>query len=256
MSLSNNQLKKLLGAQKKVPCSDEKLKETICKATTAFAENEAEEMISHAEFIYQQSKYIHKRWWILQGLLLFLLWLLLQLTRSNYYAQRCMGVAASLFAILLLPELWKNRNENALEIESVSFYSLRQIYSARMLAFAFIDCLLLGAFALPTLITGKVLIEELMIQFFLPFIVSCCICFRVLYSNKIGSEIFALFLCVVWCAVWTQIVLNKKIYELISLPVWSVMTGVAFFYLGYCVYKGQNGCMKMWEEMQDGIKNY
>ena len=256
MSLSNNQLKKLLGAKNKVLCSEEKMQDTICKAKTAFVENEAEDFITHAEFIYQQSKYIHKRWWILQGVILGFLWLFLQETQSSFYIQRCMGVAASLFAILLLPELWKNRNENALEIESVSFYSLRQIYSARMLAFAFVDCLLLGAFALPILMTGKVMIQELVIQFFLPFIVSCCICFRVLYSNKIGSEIFALLLCVVWCAVWTQIVLNEKIYGLISLPAWSIMTGVSVFYLGYCVYKGQNDCMKMWEEIQDGIKNY
>lgn len=247
MSLSNNQLKKQLGAKNKVPYTEEKLQETIWKAKTAFAENEAEDFISHAEFLYQQSKYIHKRWWILQGLLLFLLWFLLQLAESNFYMQRCMGVAASLFAILLLPELWKNRNVNALEIESVSFYSLRQIYSARILAFAFVDCLLLGAFALPILMTGKVLIEELIIQFFLPFIVSCCICFRVLYSNRMGSEIFALFLCVVWCAVWIQIVLNEKIYELISLPVWGVMTVTAIFYLGYCVYKGQKCCIRIWE---------
>lgn len=248
MSLSNNQLKKQLGAKNKVRYTEEKLQETIWKAKTAFAENQAEDFISRAEFLYQQSKYIHKRWWILQGVTLFLLWLLLQLTESTHSMQRCMGVAASLFAILLLPELWKNRNVNALEIESVSFYSLRQIYSARILAFAFVDCLLLGAFALPILMTGKMLVEELIIQFFLPFIVSCCICFRVLYSNRIGSEIFALFLCVVWCAVWIQIVLNEKIYELISLPVWNVMTSVAVFYLGYCVYKGQSGLLEIWEE--------
>lgn len=247
MSLSDNQLKKQLGAKNKALYTEEKLQETIWKAKTAFAENEAEDFISHAEFLYQQSKYIQKRWWILQGLILFLLWILLQVTESNSYMQRCMGVAASLFAILLLPELWKNRNVKALEIESVSFYSLRQIYSARILAFAFVDCLLLGTFALPILMSGKLLAEELMIQFFLPFIVSCCICFRVLCSNRFGSEIFALFLCVVWCTVWMQIVLNEKIYGLISLPVWFGMTGAAVLYLGYCVYRGQNGCMGIWE---------
>lgn len=30
--------------------------------------------ISYAEFLYQQSRYIHKRWWVLQGLLLLLLY--------------------------------------------------------------------------------------------------------------------------------------------------------------------------------------
>ena len=103
MSLSNNQLKKLLGAKNKVLCSEEKMQDTICKAKTAFVENEAEDFITHAEFIYQQSKYIHKRWWILQGVILGFLWLFLQETQSSFYIQRCMGVAASLFAILQLP---------------------------------------------------------------------------------------------------------------------------------------------------------
>lgn len=255
MRLSNHQLKKRLGTKKVVLYSEEKMQETICKAKTAFVENEAEDMISHAEFIYQQSRYIHKRWWILQGVVLGILWLVLQLTQSTFYIQRCMGVTSSLFAILILPEFWKNINQNALEIESVSFYSLKQIYSARILAFALVDCLLLGAFAVPILLTGKLLIEELIIQFFLPFLVSCCICFKVLYSNRAGSEIFAVFLCGVWCAVWTQIVLNEKIYEMISLPVWSIMTGISAFYLWYCIYRGQTGCMRMWEETLDGIKN-
>lgn len=238
MSLSKNQLKKQLGAKNKIKYKEEKLQETIRRSKIAFSENEATDYSSYAEFLYQQSKYIQKRWWVLQGLILLFLWILLQVTESNRYIQRGMGVAASLFAILILPELWKNRNSKALEIESVSFYSLRQIYSARILAFAFVDCLLLGLFALPVLMTGKLPAVELMIQFFLPFIVSCCICFRVLLSNRFGSEVFALFLCVLWCAVWLQIILNEKIYGWISLPAWFCITGVAIFYLGYCVFRG------------------
>lgn len=248
MKLSDNQLKKHLGAKSKVFYTEKNLQETIQKSKAAFVESEAENFISKAEFLYQQSKYIRKRWWILQGMILFLLWLILQLTERNVQLQRGIGISASLFAILLLPELWKNRNANALEIESVSYYSLRQIYSARIFAFALVDFLLLCAFTLPTVLTGRLLVEEMMIQFFLPYLVACCICFRVLYSKGIGSEAFALFLCFVWCAVWTKIVLDEKIYGTLSLPVWFVMTVVAVFYLGYCIYKGQNSCTGMWEE--------
>ena len=246
--LSDGQLKKRLYAKKKVSCTEKKLQETIVKAKAAFAENEAEEFLLPVEFLYEQCRYIKKRWWIIQGMVLMLLWIFLQWSESNYYTQRCMGVAASLFAVLLLPELWKNRNVNAVEVESVSFYSLRQIYSARILAFAFVDCLLLGAFALPVLMSGKVAAGELIIQFFLPFIVSCCICFRTLYSSQMGSEIAALFFCIMWCAVWIQIVLNEKIYRMISEPVWLVLTGIAAGYLGYCIHRGQKNCVKMWEE--------
>lgn len=94
---------------------------------------------------------------------------------------------------------------------------------------------------------GKVPAEEMMVQFFLPYIVTCCICFRVLSGNKSGSEAFALFLCLIWCAVWTEIILNENIYETVSMPIWFVMTVIAVFYLIYCVYKGQSSCLKMWE---------
>lgn len=247
MSLSDHQLKKHLGAKDKVIYIEKELQETIRKSRAAFEESEAEELISHAEFLYQQSRYIHKRWWILQGVLLFLLWLTLWLTESNVCIQRYMGIAASLFAVLLLPELWKNRNANALEIESVSYYSLRQIYSARIFAFALVDLLLLSVFTLMVMLTGEVFAEEMLIQFFLPYIVTCCICFRVLSSRRIGSEVFALFLCVVWCLIWTQIVSNEEIYGAVSMPVWFAMTAAAVFYLAYCVYRGQNNCTAMWE---------
>lgn len=247
MRLSNDQIRKRLGIEKKVFYTQEKLQETIEKSKTAFYENEAEDCISRMEFLYQQSRYIKKRWWVLQGILLFWLWFILQQVNSSFYVQRCMGVAASLFAVLLLPELWKNRNANALEIEGVSYYSLRQIYSARIFAFALVDFLLLCTFTLLAVLNGKVLVEEIMIQFFLPYIVACCICFRVLASSKAGSEVFAISLCIVWCAIWTQIVLSEKVYGAVSLQIWIIMTIASVFYLGYCIYKEQNSCKRIWE---------
>lgn len=248
MKLSDHQIKKHLETKNKIFYTEKNLQETLQKSKAAFLESEAENFISKAEFLYQQSKYIHKRWWILQGTILFLLWTILQMTERNFYVQRGMGIAASLFAILLLPELWKNRNANALEIESVSYYSLRQIYSARIFAFALVDFVLLCTFVLPIVLTGRLLVEEMMVQFFLPYLVACCICFRVLSDNRIGSEAFALFLCVVWCTVWIKIVLNEKVYGAISLPVWFGMIIVAAFYLVYCICKGRNSCTGMWEE--------
>lgn len=247
MRVSNRQIRKRLGADQTVFYTEKKLQETIRKSKEAFAQSEAETFLSHAEFLYQQSRYIHKRWWILQGATLFLLWLALELAGSSFYMQRGMGVAASMFAILLLPELWRNRNANALEIESASFYSLRQIYAARIFAFALVDFLLLGAFTLPVVLTGTLPIEEMMIQFFLPYLVTCCICFRVLAGSRAGSEALALFLCVFWCTVWTQIVLHEKVYGAVSLPAWAAMTVAAAVYLAYCVYRGKNNCTEMWE---------
>lgn len=246
--LSNNQIKRYIGVDKCTSYSEEKLQETIQKSKTAFYENEAEETLSYAEFLYQQSKYIHKHWWILQGGILLILWFMLKLTKSSFYTQRYIGVAAPLFAIVLLPELWKNQSTNTLEIECAAYYSLRQIYAARIFLFALVDLFLLCLFFLATILDGKIRVEEMIIQFFLPYIVTCCICFRTLYSQKKCSETFALFLCIIWCAVWTQFVLNEKIYEAITLPIWFAMTVVSVFYLVYCIYKGQNDFREIWEE--------
>ena len=247
MKLSDNQLKKYLGVDHKILYSEKKLQETIQKSKTAFAKSEAQTLISYAEFLYQQGRYIHKRWWALQAATLFLLWLILHLTKSAGSVQRGMGVAAALFAILLLPELWKNRNAGALEIESVSYYSLRQIYSARILAFAMVDFLLLSVFTLSVLLTGKLPAEEMMIQFFLPYIMTCCICFRALAARRSGSEAAALFFCAVFCFLWVKIVLNEKVYGAVSRPVWFGMTIISVCYLVYCVHRVQSDCTGEWE---------
>ena len=155
-------------------------------------------------------------------------------------------MAAPLFAAMLLPELWKNRSGGAVEVECAAFYSLRQIYAARMLLFAIVDFLLLCCFSLTVVLSGRMLVWELMVQFFLPYMVTCCICFRTLYSQAV-SEPFALALCMVWCGVWNLLVLSEKVYKAVSAPVWAAMLGISLAYLGYSVYKGQKNDKEMWE---------
>lgn len=215
------------------------LQETIRLSKAAFYEMESRGQLSSAEFLYQQSQYIRKRWWILQGGLLMLLWILLAVSESGVVVQKSMGVAAPLFAVLLLPELWKNRNADAMEIEGTAYYSLRQVYAARMFLCALVDFLLLCFFLAAVILTGKMLMEEIIIQFFLPYTVTCCICFRTLYSRRAVSEALAVLLCAVWCVLWIQIGLSEKIYEAISPLVWFLVIAAAVFYIGYCIYRGQ-----------------
>ena len=51
-------------------------------------------------------------------------------------------MAETLFAILIIPELWKNRANCCMEVEGSTYYALRQIYSARILLFGLADILL------------------------------------------------------------------------------------------------------------------
>ena len=247
MRLSDNELKKKLRSRALEVYPESALQNTIYASEEAFYEKEANSPLSGFEFLYQQGRYLRRRWWVMQAVLLLALWWLLSLGGSGYYLKRLMGTAASLFGVLLLPELWKNQSSNAMEIECASYYSLRQVYAARLFWFAMIDLILLGSFAAGVVGAGEILIQDMAVQFFLPYVVTCCICFHCLYSRRITSETFSIFLCLAWSGIWTQIVLSERVYQSLSLPVWNGMLAAAAFYLGYCICRGQKRCREIWE---------
>lgn len=248
MKLTNRQIKKKLAVQGMIGDTGKLVAQTIRTSEAAFYENEAEDVLSDFEFLYQQSQWIRKRWWFLQAAVLVVLWTLMKLTESGYFVQRYMGILAPLFAMLILPELWKNRSYYAIEVEYTAYYSLRQIYAARMVLFVLVDFFLLTAFFWAGIRMRKLLAEEVIVDFFLPYFVTCCICFRTLYSRKINSEAFALLLCVLWCMVWVFLVLDQKIYDAVAQPVWIGITVLSMCYLGYCIYRGQTNETKRSED--------
>ena len=215
-------------------------------AVEALLKHEKETRISGFEFLYQQSRYIQKRWWFLQAAVLILLWLILQFCGSSYYMQRCTGVLASFLAVLLIPELWKNKSCGSIEIEGTARYSLRQIYAARMVLFAFVDLVLFSTFVILATQAGIISVYEVLFHFLLPFNVTCCICFGNLYCLKFGSEQMALLMCLVWSAVWLLFV-NQPIYEVISIPLLAGCFGLSLIYMAYSVRKVWTGCEKQWE---------
>lgn len=210
----------------------------------AYHTQQAQDRLGQLEFLYQQGRYLHKRWWVLQGVVLALLWFLLRDSYSDQFSQRLMSVYAPLFVLLLMPELWKNRRTGAMEIENTAFYSLRQIYAARLTLFALVDLLLLTVFFL-TMALGGFLQVRFLCQFFLPFAVTCCICFRTLYSRV--PEPCAMLLCVVWSVVWMELTAAEQIYALLTPPLWLGLLGLSLVYLAYCVVRGQKRLPKLWE---------
>lgn len=232
---------------KEMHISEEKENRAIEAAKKAFYEGEQERDASFPEFLYEQSRYIQKRWWILQAAVLMGLWWLLVYTESGAYVKKGMGMAASLFAVLIMPELWKNRNTGAMEIEGTTFYTLRQMYAARIMAFALADGFILGIFFAAASLFGRITLWEAVVQFFIPFNISCCICFGTLYSRKTGSEVFSVFLCMMWDAVWFLFLLQEPIYEAVTKPVWALIFISSVLYLFYCVSRGQKKWRQMWE---------
>lgn len=228
-----------------IPCKEEKIVKTIEASKAAFYEGEAEGRLSWPEFLMQQSRYLKKRWWVLQGGLLGFVLFLMHASESDYYIQRSLGVAAPLFVVLILPELWKNRSCGAMEVECTTFFSLRQIYAARMVLFAGVDLVLLSLFFCGA--SFVVTFWEMLVQFVLPLNVACCICFRCLYSKKNGSEVFSLLLCAVGTGLWMQVLLHDAVYNAVSVPMWCLMLVLSFGYLAYCILRGSREWEQTWE---------
>lgn len=193
---------------------------------------------SYFEFLYEQTKFIKKRWWILQGCVLMCLWIWL----SNYtsdikrydedYGNICHNICGSDY-----PGNLEKQKNGAIEIEQASYYTLRQICTARMLMFGVVDLVIVMVFLAITYQTTILSLSDLVVNFLLPVNVSCCICFRVLYSRWEKSEYIAVLSCLVWVGLWMMIVANDVIYQKIVTPVWVAMLILTFVYFVFCVQK-------------------
>lgn len=241
------EIHKRISSQWDLPIREEKLLQTIRVSKEALAEGQRETTMEMWEFLYQQSRFIRKRWWLLQGILLAALWWLLEQAVSEAQLRQCMGVAAPLFVILAMPELWRDRNADAMDIACTTYYTLRQVYAARLSLFSGVDLLLLSLFLSAGAWGGSFTLWEGMIQFVLPFSVSSCICLKCLYSARGTSEAFSVALCLTFGGMWTMVVSNETLYRRITLPVWVAMLSLSFAYLGYCVARGQDNIKEMME---------
>ena len=214
---------------------DEKIRETVARCKNTFFMAEKEKMLPYHEFLWMQLRAMQKRWWLLQFLLLTMLWLILSSVQEELYITRSMGVAAPLFVILIIPELWKNRTYGCMEIEAVTYYSLRQVYAARMLLFGITDVFLLTIFCGTASVGLHYDLSYLLVQFLFPLAVTACICFGILCSRRCLSETTAILLCIIWSAGWLFIVLNNEIYARIAIPVWGALLCGMILFLVFAV---------------------
>lgn len=226
---------------------ESKIQETINASMERFLQEEANKTLSYKSFLYIQFKLIQKRWWLSQFLLLVLLWIILPYSDDIIYSYRSMGVAGALFIILIIPELWKNRMNNCMEIESATYYSLRQIYSARILLFGIVDMILVTIFCIVTTFSLEFSLTELLIQFLFPMLITACICFGILCNKYAVNEPIAISLCIFWSVIWWAILANDELYSTIVIPMWIVLFVLAIILLCFFVYRTIHQCNKIWE---------
>ncbi len=214
---------------------EEKLLQTITKSKQALYESNLEEAASYFEFLFIQTKFIKKRWWLFQTGILVLLWCKLFVTQNHFTFYREAGILIPVFVILIIPELWKNIHTKSWEIENSAFYTLRQIYSARLLLFGIVDLLLLSTFFVITAVTMQVTFYNMIIHCILPFNLTCCICFGIFCSKRFCSEYIAIAFCMIEAAIWHQIVTNVGFYTSVSKTVWLGVLGISVIYLVYVI---------------------
>lgn len=103
-------------------------------------------------------------------------------------------------------------------------------------------CFFLSIFFVAVSATVRMTAWEMLIQFFLPFNVTCCICFSVLCSRSCGTEYIAVVLSLLWIALWILIVLDEKIYSVISRPVWGLVLVGTVCYMAAAVERIRRSC--------------
>lgn len=239
-------------AIKMIP-NEQKIKDTVIKSIDAFCTVQQQKMLTYWEFLWVQLKLIQKRWWFFQLLLLVVLWLTLPSMKGEQYMPKTLGVIASLFVILIIPELWKNKTNKSMEIECTSYYSLRQIYAARMMLFGIVDIVLISMFCVLSSLVWEIVFSELLVQFILPMVVTSCICFGVLCSKHSFSETIAVMMCILWSAIWLLVILNENVYVAITFPLWIIFLVIAFAFLAFTIYRTIFYCNNCWEVPFYGI---
>ena len=241
--------------QTAVAAKEEKILETIGKSKEIFLLCEQQHSIHYFEFLIVQFRLIRKRWWVLQTLMLGLVFIILPNMQNKTSMIRILGVIGVLFVVLIIPEFWKNKSYDCMQIEGTCFYSLRQIYTARMIWFGMIDMFILTFFCMT--IRGKLGLAtvELFVQFLFPMLVAACICFGTLCSNIPANEGTAILFCLLWNTVWCFIIINEAVCKEITFPVWC---GLFVFFVGFlagAIYKTIHDCNKYWEVDLGGITN-
>lgn len=235
--------KKLMETQYVRETSVQKVVEQ-CEAVMA---GRGDDRISYFEFLYEQNRYIEKKWWLLQGSVLLFLWYLLWANGMEGNVERMIGSLAAVFAILIIPEIWKNRRYSSIAVEKASYYSLRDICAARILLFAAVDMVMVSVFFTITLYTVRIETYRLAVDFLIPFLVSCSICFRLLCSRRKGMEYVTFVLCGIWSVIWLAMVAKDNVYNRVAGVVWIGLILLSFGYLLFCIRKSLSDCEMVWE---------
>ena len=218
-----------------IPPREEHVQATITAARASFVRAESEMPMATHTFLRIQLALIHKLWWALPQM------------ADNLLIARSLGLTASLFVILLIPELAKNRTYQCMEIESTTHYTLRHIYAARMFLTGLVDITILTVFCGAVSHTLSLSFVTLLTQFLFPLTVTACLCFAALSNARSNSSLAAIGACLFWSGLWALLLFSDRLYEAIATPVWLALFGVSMVFLVFTIIHWIKRSTKLWE---------
>lgn len=227
---------------------------TVFKATELMIEKEQISRINFAEFLIFQMKIMRKRWWIFQGALLLFACQWLYISGDANYIYRGMSIFATLFVILIIPELWVNMKYKSMEIEDASLFNLRNVYAAKLIAFGIVDTIFLSFFCTAATQLQNVLFVDILKQFVFPVMIAATICMSVFSCRNPFSELTTVVICIVANTLWTTVVLNESIYYKITSWIWIGLFTASISLIIYSVRKVINNTSKYKEKQTNGFK--
>lgn len=226
---------------------------TVLKAKEIMIAKEKTRRIDFAEFLIIQMKIMRKRWWILQGILLFLACEWLTVSGDVDYIYRGWSILAALFVILIIPELWENMECKSMEIEESSLFDLRKVYAAKLIAFGLVDTIFLTFFCTAATQLQNILFVDILKQFVFPVMIAATICIIAFSCSKPFNELATMIICIVANSIWMSVALNEAIYSKITPLIWMGLFAVCISLIIYNVRKVLNKNSKYREEQINGF---
>lgn len=226
---------------------DKEISQIVKKAGNVLYEQAEKNMLSYHQFLNIQLKQIQKRWWVLQAFLLIMICFWIHSDRDGYYVNRSLGIAGAMFIIFLVPELWKNEKNKCLEIEMSSYFSIRQIYAARICILGIVDIFMITVFGVVVHFACDQPVYSIVFRFLLPMVVTASICFKTLDGKNALNSGCAIIMCFIWVGIWWGITSIGGIYDAVIYPIWAVVLMAAIIYLIITIKQFFDNCNKYWE---------
>lgn len=226
--------------------SQNHVNETINVVCKEYENYKGRQRIGYIQFLFRQILFIGRKVWMYQGVILILMFLMLNIIFDGDFQYIVNGHIPDLlcfYAVFItitgLPFLHRSRQYRMYEVELAACMSISKLVSSRLIIVAIGDSVFLITIAL--IMLNKVNISTIFIIFYLllPFLVCCCGCIFILSCNH---KQYGVFICEIFCLLVLPLqvlfhTLVPQAYYQTSLIGWIVLSIFFAVILAFQVYQ-------------------